>query len=208
MNHVIYFVRHGETEGNKQDIHQPLEMPLSEVGIAQIEMVAQSLLPLHPQRIYTNDYKYRLQHTAEILADALQVQVEVTEHLKDQSKPTLLRGLSKDDPQVQEVKKLQRLHAGDKDWHYADEENLHDRIQHVQQFLELVESRDETPVVATITSTFIRTVRYVIEHGTTLDAEAYERYEKEVPASNAAVFVIGQKDGGDWEILEWNKTYP
>ncbi|MEJ2013641.1 MAG: histidine phosphatase family protein [Anaerolineales bacterium] len=82
MTHTITFLRHGLSVANENGIVQgQMDFPLSELGIAQVNALA----------AYWSDHHVEFDHlissplsrassTAEILGQALQIQVEYDEH--------------------------------------------------------------------------------------------------------------------------------
>ncbi len=78
-------VRHGESEGNRDRRFCPTpEVPLTELGREQARQAA-SLLQrrFRPQRIVASPYR-RARETAEVIAEVLQLPVEVDEGLREQ----------------------------------------------------------------------------------------------------------------------------
>jgi broad specificity phosphatase PhoE len=65
----IYFIRHGQTEGNRLHIHQRPSSPLDAVGEAQAEAVAKKLTALKPTHLLTSPF-FRTRQTADTIARA------------------------------------------------------------------------------------------------------------------------------------------
>ena len=62
------FVRHGETDGNRQRIYQVAEQPLNAIGLAQARTAA-AALRTHPARRLVASTMARAWRTAEIIAE-------------------------------------------------------------------------------------------------------------------------------------------
>lgn len=65
----VYFVRHGETDGNVARRHQHPDTPLNELGKLQVAAVAKELAILHPTHIITST-NVRAVETAQVIAAA------------------------------------------------------------------------------------------------------------------------------------------
>ena len=62
----VYFVRHGETDGNMRKVYQSPDVPLSEKGLAGAKAVAERLATLPIDSIIASDFK-RAQQTAAVI---------------------------------------------------------------------------------------------------------------------------------------------
>ncbi len=72
---TLHFVRHGETPGNAERRFQMPDVPLSEIGRAQAEAVAQVLLDTtHAELILVSDYA-RTMETAAIINERLRLPI-------------------------------------------------------------------------------------------------------------------------------------
>ena len=80
----LYFIRHGESEANiLQEISNRGEKhPLTDRGIAQAENLAGHLAGIRLAKIYTSPL-LRARQTAQILGDALNIPIEITDALRE-----------------------------------------------------------------------------------------------------------------------------
>jgi len=79
----IYLVRHGETEWNNRGLIQGhCDIPLNERGIEQARRLANRLKDLSIQYICSSDLQ-RARHTAEIIANEKQLQVNTYKQLRE-----------------------------------------------------------------------------------------------------------------------------
>ncbi len=80
----LYFVRHGESEANVLKVisNRGLVHPLTELGRQQAAQLAQSLMSIPITRIYSSPL-LRARQTAEIVAAALSLPVEITDVLRE-----------------------------------------------------------------------------------------------------------------------------
>lgn len=80
----LYFVRHGESEANLQEVfsNRGLKHGLTERGRAQAASLAQKLAGCQVTRLFSSPL-LRATQTAEILADGLEVRYEVADALRE-----------------------------------------------------------------------------------------------------------------------------
>lgn len=80
----LYFVRHGESVANllREFSNSGVKHPLTERGVEQARRLAQQLAGIPFEGIYSSPV-LRAQQTAQIVADQVQVPVEVTEALRE-----------------------------------------------------------------------------------------------------------------------------
>jgi probable phosphoglycerate mutase len=130
----VYFVRHGESVGNKEGLHQTTDTPLSEKGITQALRVAERLRKFKIDLIFASP-SVRTRQTAEIIAQSLKVPLEAWDELIEVKAPSEIWGKLIDDPQVAKIKKLVRANYIKGNWKYSDEENYEEINQRSQKFL-------------------------------------------------------------------------
>lgn len=81
---ILYLVRHGETDGNSQDLAQGhFDEPLNEKGRAQAELLGQRLKNCHFDAIYSSDSTRTLQTAEPLLKLRPDYNVETTPELRE-----------------------------------------------------------------------------------------------------------------------------
>ncbi len=123
----VYLVRHGESEGNKKQIHQGENIPLSEQGKKQAKLIAERLEETNIDIIYSSPY-LRAKQTAEIIADRLDIPVEYWEELREKKNPSELEGLNYSDPRALEIKRVIKENELKPDWKFSDEESFNELL--------------------------------------------------------------------------------
>lgn len=80
---MIYFIRHGETDYNKQKIMQGwLDIPLNETGLEQARIAKENLKNLKIDEIYSSPLK-RAYKTAEIINENFNLKIKADDRLKE-----------------------------------------------------------------------------------------------------------------------------
>ena len=80
----LLLIRHGETALNVARVLQPADTPLSARGIEQAQALARRLAGMQVAAIVTSDLP-RARHTAELIAAASGVPIEISELLRERS---------------------------------------------------------------------------------------------------------------------------
>jgi broad specificity phosphatase PhoE len=80
---TILLARHGETDWNREGRWQGhADQPLNDLGREQARVLARSLVPEPPQRLYSSDFE-RARETAEIVGSALGLSVALEPRLRE-----------------------------------------------------------------------------------------------------------------------------
>ncbi len=87
----IYFVRHGETEGNKGAFFQFPDTPLTELGLAQAEAAGERLRHVRLDALIASPFK-RAQQTAEAVSKATGLPIETFNDFHEHMFPEAARG--------------------------------------------------------------------------------------------------------------------
>lgn len=78
----FYFIRHGQTEGNRTRIYQHATIDLNEAGLRQAEAAAARLSTVDFREIYCSDYR-RAHRTAQIIAEVTGKPLRIVEELRE-----------------------------------------------------------------------------------------------------------------------------
>ncbi len=91
----VYFVRHGQSQGNVERVFQNPQMELTELGHKQGQAVAKRLVKLKCDALVASPF-VRAQQTAEYIASETNLTLETCEYFHELQQPIAIRGLSKD----------------------------------------------------------------------------------------------------------------
>lgn len=137
----VYFVRHGETEGNVGNFSQSKDTILTEKGKAQARLLAKRFEQIHLDAIISSDYM-RAYDTALAISAISDVPVVVSELFHERVKPSVVRGQLIMSDVHKDYVQQEREHLYDSAWHYSqdpDEENMYDlraRAVKAKQYIE------------------------------------------------------------------------
>ncbi len=209
---IIYFVRHGQTVSNTENIKQGAEGALTEAGRAQALATAKRF-PKHkmnkgrPQIIIASPYE-RTKETAEIIGQELNLPVKYSELLVERRNPSKVIGHWGGEPKVKQIMdQMDRSYHAD-DFRIADEENFEDVKSRVKKLLKFIKRRHEKRIIMVTHSNFLKMVVSYMIYGEDLTASQYSLLNYYNPIDNASMAVCSythhffKKD--EWKLLVWN----
>ena len=206
---LIYFVRHGETENNANNIRQGAEGALTEKGREQA-FAAAKRFPKHkgcPQAIVSSPYE-RTKETAEIISKELKMPVEYSDLLVERKNPTGIIGRWGGERDVRQI--IDRI---DKSYHadnlrVADEENFIDLKKRAKKLLAYITRRPEERIIMVTHGIFLKMVVSYMLYGEKLTASQYNNLSYFNPVTNASMAICSYTTHwfkrNEWKILVWN----
>lgn len=198
----LYLVRHGQSIGNVNKIHQHADTPLSELGISQAKELAKRFKSIPLDLILTSHFE-RAKSTAEFVANHIGVKLEINELLREIKRPSVLEGKPTMDPVAVEVRAQIRANLHDSLWHHSDEENVHEFINRAKEFLKHIENRSEENILAVSHGIFISTVLGNVIFENLLTPEIYKAMEGSMHLANTGITLVEKVDN-KWRLQTWN----
>ena len=160
----IYFVRHGETDYNANNLIQDGTSLLSGKGLRQANALAERIRHLSFDHLLVSDYERTRQTVAPLLAHT-RVIPEYTALVRETKRPTQFVGQSNSTDEYRAFRALADAHVHDPTWHFEDEENFHDVVLRIRELLTLAVSREGDILVVTHGRFIIFMMLYVILNG-------------------------------------------
>jgi broad specificity phosphatase PhoE len=207
---IIYFVRHGETILNAQNIRQGPEGSLTERGKAQALATAKRFPKgwATPDIIIASPYE-RTKETAEIIAKELKdMEIEYSDLLVERKNPSEIIGHSGHENEVRKI--IDRI---DKSYHeddlrYSDEENFTDLKERAKKLLTFIASRPEEKIIMVTHMIFLKMIASYVTHGDNLTASQYNTLSYFNPVNNASMAIFSYTTHwfkkNEWKIIVWN----
>lgn len=200
---LIYFVRHGSTEHNKDDRFQTAATPLSPQGKVEAALLVERLRQSSIKRIYTSTMLRAVQ-TANIIANELAIPITTTALLEEAKRPLAVRGKSKADPAVIAIMSEIKAHSREPDWAHSDEENYFKLKARAEEAIQLfLESRDREILVVTH-GEILRMILTLLAFGHNSTPEIFEKMSSTFATSNAGLTIV-TRDHRGWYIRTWNE---
>lgn len=199
---TIYFVRHGQTEGNILDTVQDLTDPLSAWGEIQAEKLAERLKNLDFDTILASD-ALRAQQTAAIIAKRTGHSVSHHEVFREIKRPSLYVGKPILTEEFQQFNIKWRSHF-DGSWRFEDEETLSEFLERIARAATLLEERPESNVLVVSHGYFLRGFAAYILNEKKVIPETYFSIHGALIGENTGITICRLNKSGHWRILSWN----
>jgi broad specificity phosphatase PhoE len=203
---LVYFVRHGQSEGNKNNIHHVPETPLSEKGVEQAKTIAKRLKKIHFDLIYASPMT-RAAKTAEIINETLNIPIEYWKGLAECGSPSEIRGKSVDDPEVVKIKSLISQNYHKSDWKYSDEETFNELNERIEGVLDHLEKHHNGESILCVShSAFIESIVAKMLLDEELTPETLSKMKKHMYMENTGITICEQTGEYGWTLKTWSDT--
>lgn len=200
----VYFVRHGESEGNVNLVHQGGDALLSPMGVAQSHALARRFKEIPIDAIISSDLK-RAKVTAEIIAEAIDQDVSYVPLFRELSAPKELIGIPLSAAESVRVHDLRILNQDDPTWRYSDEENFFDASKRAREALGMLEGLSSERVVVVTHSLFVFHLIARVLFPSGISPKDFREFKKHANISNAGVTLCEwDREEGAWKLLTWN----
>ncbi len=199
---IVYFVRHGESEGNVANIHQNAEVTLSEIGQSQAKMAGYRFKKIPVDVVIASDY-VRTMQTAEIINHTLQRPMETSSLLREMRRPSEVVGKGIHDPYVTEIKQTIKDHRNEPEWHFSDEENFYDFKLRAKTCLHMLEDRSESHILCVTHGFFLCMIISIVVFEDDLTPTLFEKMYHQFHNSNTGITTCEHDENG-WHLLTWN----
>lgn len=210
---TVYFVRHGETAGNKKKFFQTSDTPLSDEGRKQAEFIAQRVTKLGIEAIIASTMD-RAKETAQIISRNIHVPVETTDLLRERILPKEQRGNTMDVPAVMRITEEVSVHFGEPGWRLSDEETFEELKERTGKVLQHLESRRENIILCVTHGVFMRMLLGRVLLGDDLTSTAMADIMSSSLTTNTGLTALrhGYKEHAGyyshsrsgWQLLVWN----
>jgi broad specificity phosphatase PhoE len=198
----LYLVRHGESEGNAERIHQDARVGLSARGMDEARLLAQFFTDRRVDAIVSSSLERALQ-TATIIGETLGIPVSPSALFVEIKRPTEIEGRFMDDPEVVAIKNRILDNWHDPQWRHSDEETFFElRARAIAALDFLAETRAERLLVV-MHGQFMRLLVCVMALGPTLQPDVFKQLQTFLSMSNCAVTQC-EYQRGQWQLITWN----
>lgn len=151
----IYFVRHGESEGNCNHLIQTPKYPLTEKGEEEAHMVADRLEDFSFDTMLVSTFP-RARQTADIMNEKLHLPMEYYDCLGEILYPSCVQGLSYDSEEAKPTLDEIQKNFHDPNYRHSDEETFGDVCGRGVVALEMIKARQEENLLVVTHATFIK----------------------------------------------------
>lgn len=202
---TIYFVRHGESEGNVQKVHQTSDNPLSEIGRAQAKMVAHRFEHIAIDRLISSPYR-RAQQTAAAISAVKNIAIDTNPLLGERRGPSQLIGL----PHHSQLSLETRAHItthrfeDDGNWQHSDEETARAFVDRAQAVLDWLSSQPQQRLAVTTHSLLLHMIVVNILSPQASLAAKYDTFERFVIHNTSLTIAEYDAETHNWRLVSLN----
>lgn len=206
MKKRIYFVRHGESEGNVGNLRGHPDHPLTERGRRQAQFIAERCVTL-PIEAMVVSTMLRAQDTASYIAEKLRLVPSYSDLLVEVQGPSEFRGMARDFPGAEAYEQERHAHFEDPLWRFSDAENFEDVKARALAALDLLAARDEEHILVVTHGFFMRFIIACVVAGRDLTAKEGLDFIRTFHMENTGLSVLGydaSKQPKPWWLWVWN----
>jgi len=199
----IYFIRHGETEGNLAKYFQTEHTPLTPAGHAGAVAVAERFKHLTIESIIASPF-FRAQQTAKYISEVTNVPVETADSLHEVMQSVSIRGKEWHSPEGNEYAKIWHANFFDTSWDYDGAENHGQVMGRVKQAVALLETHRSENIIVISHGQFLSLLIIYLLLGKSTDATIHEVMNGTLHLlSNVAIteFIF---DDNQWKLFTYN----
>jgi probable phosphoglycerate mutase len=202
----IYFVRHGESVGNKKGLFQTAEMPLSPTGIKQAQRVAKRLKD-HKIDLICASTHTRTRQTAEIVSKEIHAPVEYWNELTELRNPSQMAGKPMNDPEADKIKNLIKENFTKEDWKFSDEETFSEVNARAEKIIRhLLQKKSEQNIVCVSHASITKAIIGRMVFGKDLTAQIFKDIRYHFWTTNTGITVCEYGKDKIWGITSWNDS--
>jgi broad specificity phosphatase PhoE len=198
----IYFVRHGETDGNLHEQIVGKDAPLNSRGLLQAEFAASRIKNIDIQKLFVSDF-HRAQQTAEPIARATQLQSEINAAFGEILEPTSLFGVSEHDASAIKHKQDRNSNVENPLWRQEDGENLSDIFSRILKAKSILELDSAENILVVSHSFFLQLFTAAVLSDAERASKDWFNLGCHFKISNTGVTLFTVEDG-KWRLVMWN----
>lgn len=207
---LLYIVRHGQSESNRDRMYQTGDVPLTELGHEQARFVADRLLHIPDLEIVISSPYTRALETARAIAETTKLPLEQDERIREYRVPAALMGTSFDGEEAGAYWDAQVEHYAEPGWRYADEENYDDLYNRADAFIHALEERTERSMVMVSHAGFTRVLLTHMMYQGERQPRAAQQLSRFLIPEHTGITICRYRPSETkrlpWRMLTWNDT--
>ena len=202
----IYFVRHGESEGNIGSTRPIFSTPLTEKGKSQANFLAGRCKNLSLEIIICSTMN-RARETAQSIVEKISKPIEYSDLFIERRQPSEIIGKPKNDLIALEIERVIHEKFHTPGFRVSDEENFDDIKNRAKQALGYLAQRPQKNILVITHGFFLRIVAAYVTLGDKLTGEEGMQFIRKFRIDNTGITVFGYdetKDNPSWWLWVWN----
>lgn len=203
----VYFVRHAESIGNANDVHQGPDTPLSESGLLQTSFIAERFGSIPIEGIISSDM-LRAEKTAYAISEKTGNEVTLSHLFRERKRPTTIFGLPAQSEEAKAIEKAIIDNYNNPDWHYSDEENFFDLRDRARKAIAYLHEREESSLCVVTHGMFLRITIGVMQDSD-IPSHEFLRLSRFLIPKNTGITWCQKGhpkavDPNIWQMVTWN----
>jgi len=199
---TVYFVRHGESEGNEKAVHQSPQTPLTEKGRVQAGFMAKRFESI-PIDIVVSSTLERARETAAFIAKQIGHDIVYSELFQEVRRPSMIMGKGHDDPEAAKIIKEIKKRYTDESWRHSDEENFVLLKARALQALRFILDRPEKNILVVTHGEILCAMMSAMAFDDSLTADIFQKLNHNFATSNTGITKVEYSNFG-WYVITWN----
>ncbi|HWH07485.1 MAG TPA: histidine phosphatase family protein [Candidatus Paceibacterota bacterium] len=203
---TVYFVRHGESEGNAGPLRQSPDTPLTELGKEQARIVAARAAKLSFETVLSSTYA-RARETADYIVDKTGKPIEYTDLFVERRRSSVVIGQAKNDPAVLAAEAAILSNFATPGYRHSDEENFDDLKERAAKALAYLTERGEESLLVVTHGFFLRILLAYAFFGEGLTGRECELFIQKLRQKNTGLTVLTydrEELPRGWSLTTWN----
>ena len=204
---IVYFVRHGESEGNIASFYQSVDSSLTQRGRAQVKRIAERVAKLSFDVLLASP-QMRAKETAEAVAAATGKHIEYSDLFVERIKPSKLSGKPHGDAYADSLNEKWEKSLFTSGFRAEDGENYDDLITRAGRALDFLAKRTEYSIVVATHGFFLRTLVARVLLGEAISDKSFHQFQKSIMTENTGLTVLrlqtGRESGLYWRLWIFN----
>ncbi|MEX0931204.1 MAG: histidine phosphatase family protein [Candidatus Paceibacterota bacterium] len=185
----IYFIRHGQSEGNVSSVYQSSDSPLTDVGVSQAKRVAERISRIAFDACISSPYP-RAKSTALEVEKMTGKQVEYSDLFVERIKPSSLLGKAIGSTGSEELFTLWEKALCTPGMKAEDGETFNRITTRAKNALKFLEEREEETLVVVTHGYFLRALVAFVLFGEELTPHEFKRIQLALGTENTGLTVF------------------
>lgn len=202
---TIYFVRHGESEGNVGTHYQEETTPLSEKGHTQAIALGERAKRLPIETIVASTM-VRAQQTSAAISEATGIAIESSDVFIERRRPSEQINQLKDSERAVEAEEAIIRNSGIPGYRYSDEENFDELMERAGRALSYLENHPSDNILVVTYGVFLRVLATYSIFGEGTTEREFKGILSSFTSSNTGLTVLKYDSAQErpWSLLTWN----
>ncbi len=204
MEKHIYFVRHGESEENRDRLYIGPNAELTDVGREQAHMLAERIHRIGVEALISSPF-LRARDTAVSITERTGIVLELNEFLGEWLEPSHVIGLHVDDPERKSTLEAMRGVTDNHDYRHSDEETFSELVARAKAAICTLKEHSAERICVVTHGGFLRVIIGVMIFGSEFTKKDFVRLLHHFLTTNTGITYVKFEDETlGWRLVTWN----